>query len=400
MWFLHETGYPDMNTKLILPLLTVPLLSIAAFAQGPLTPPAAPIPTMKTLEQVEPRKPIDATNTPGDATSVFKITAPGSYYVTGNLTGVGGKNGIAVTAANVTIDLHGFALNGVSGSLDGVHMESGTSKLTLRNGTITGWGGDGVDEVDADAQGGIYANIRVTGNSGDGLRLDASCVITDCKLDGNSVYGVSVDGRATIKDCTASDNGASGFYFGAGSILDSVASANTGTGIESFAEPVLIKNCVAFDNGDAGIKSGGGGKITDCISRQNSFAGIDAGYYANIANCTVKNNSLGIFAGGSCRIVGNMAEGNGDGVSIYDDKNVIDGNQILNGGTGIRIFENANNNLLIKNTVGGNTTNYDISADNRFGPIVDITAAGTPAVNGSTALDSTTTAHPWANFSY
>jgi len=390
-----------MNTQRILPFLALLLIPGTALAQGPLTPPAAPIPTMKTLEQVEPRKPIDATNTPGDATSVFKITAPGSYYLTGNLAGVGGKNGIAVTATNVTIDLHGFALNGVSGSLDGVHMESGTSKLTLRNGTITGWGGDGVDEVDADAQGGIYENIHAAGNGGDGLRLDASCVITACKLDDNSVYGVSVDGRATIKDCTASDNGAGGFYFGAGSILDSVASANSGTGIESFAEPVLIKNCVAFDNEDAGIQSGGGGKITDCISRQNSFAGIDAGYYTTVTNCTVKNNTLGIFAGGSCRIVGNMAEGSGgDGISIYDDRNVIEGNQILNGGTGIKVAVNANNNLIIKNTVGSNTTNYDISADNRFGPIVDISAAGTPAVNGSTALDSTTTAHPWANFSY
>jgi len=387
-----------MNTKFL--LLAWLILPASIFAQGPLTPPAAPAPTMKTLDQVEPRKPINATNTPGDATNVFIITASGSYYLTSNVTGVSGKNGISVAARNVTIDLNGFSLNGAPGSLDGVHAETGSSGLTVRNGTIAKWGGDGVDEVDGASSDGIYQNVHATGNSGDGLRLEERCVATACKVDRNSGVGLSVDGPATIKDCTAGDNGLNGFLFGAGSILNSVAYSNGDTGIESFAEPVLIKDCVAFENGDAGIQSGGGGKIADCISRDNSFAGIDAGYYTTITNCTVKNNPLGIFAGGSCRIVGNLGEGNGDGVSIYDDRNVIDGNQLINGGNGIKIFAGSTGNLIIQNTVGNNTLNYDISADNRFGPIVDITAAGTPAVSGNTASDSTTTTHPWANFTY
>ena len=54
---------------------------------------------MKTLDQVEARIPIDATNTPGDATSSFKIIAPGSYYLTGNVTGESGKNGLSVAAS-------------------------------------------------------------------------------------------------------------------------------------------------------------------------------------------------------------------------------------------------------------------------------------------------------------
>src|SRR6476661_5778712 len=73
------------------------------FAQGSLTPPGAPAPTMRSLDQIEPRKPIDSTNTPGDATSVFKIVASGSYYLTGNVTGASGKHGISVAASNVTI---------------------------------------------------------------------------------------------------------------------------------------------------------------------------------------------------------------------------------------------------------------------------------------------------------
>ena len=55
-----------------------------AFAQGPLAPPGAAAPTTKTLDQVEPRIAINSTNTPGDADSLYKITQPGSSYLTGN----------------------------------------------------------------------------------------------------------------------------------------------------------------------------------------------------------------------------------------------------------------------------------------------------------------------------
>jgi hypothetical protein len=71
---------------------------------------------MKTLDQVEARIPIDATRTPGDASATFRITAPGSYYLTGNITGQSGKVGILVLANDVTIDLNGFSLIGAGNS--------------------------------------------------------------------------------------------------------------------------------------------------------------------------------------------------------------------------------------------------------------------------------------------
>ena len=138
-----------MKPTLHLPLLLVCFgicYSPFVTAQGPLTPPGAPAPTMKTLDQVEPRTPIDATHTPGDADSLFKITQPGSYYLTGNITGVAAKHGIEIAAGGVTLDLMGFDLSGIAGSLDGVSSTvASLTSISIRNGSIRAWGDEGID---------------------------------------------------------------------------------------------------------------------------------------------------------------------------------------------------------------------------------------------------------------
>jgi hypothetical protein len=78
------------------PLLGGAVVSVA----GPLSPPGGPVAsTYKTLSEVEPRTAVSLANTPGDADSLFKITQPGSYYLTGNIVGVAGKHGVEIAAA-------------------------------------------------------------------------------------------------------------------------------------------------------------------------------------------------------------------------------------------------------------------------------------------------------------
>ena len=98
-------------------------LSTGTFAQGSLTPPGAPAPTMKTLTQIEPRTAISSIPT--------TITQSGSYYLTGNLSGVAGQNGITIVASDVTLDLNGFTLTGVPSSIDGISFGSNLSNLAL-----------------------------------------------------------------------------------------------------------------------------------------------------------------------------------------------------------------------------------------------------------------------------
>src|SRR5258708_28107120 len=57
-----------------------------ACAQGSLTPPGTPAPTMKSLDQIASTGiAINATNTPGDPSNEAVISAAGNDYLTGNL---------------------------------------------------------------------------------------------------------------------------------------------------------------------------------------------------------------------------------------------------------------------------------------------------------------------------
>lgn len=78
---------------------------------GDLDPPAGPIaPTMKTLQEVEPRIAINASNTPGDAEALYVISAPGAYSLAANVAGVAGKHGIKIDSEGVTLEGNGVCV--------------------------------------------------------------------------------------------------------------------------------------------------------------------------------------------------------------------------------------------------------------------------------------------------
>ena len=309
-------------------------------AQGSLTPPGAPAPTMKTADQIyaklDPRTVVNVVNTPGDSQNLFIISNSGSYYLATNLVGVSGKNGINIAANNVTLDLNGFAVQGSSGSQNGVYIYSpnNTTNVTVRNGTVSGWGGIGVfaayGELTAnpnyqDTQDLVFEHLNLSGNgwqsSEDGIAA-ANCVIRDCQSQYNRGNGISV----------------------------------------------------------------WSGTVTGCLAQNNVFSGIFASGANNriIGNSCISNNliqSVLGFGGITYACTGSRIE-----------DNHCAGNRLI--GIGATVGGGfPTNNFIIKNTVVGagdnqNIYNYVLVAGNVFGPIL----------NDSTG--AITNSSPWGNFSF
>ncbi|HEV2691702.1 MAG TPA: right-handed parallel beta-helix repeat-containing protein [Verrucomicrobiae bacterium] len=156
-------------------------------AQGSLTPPGSPSPTMKSLDQIQPRTPISYAG--------YGIYIPGSYYLTTNVVGFSGVNGLNIICDNVTVDLNGFTLQGVSGSQSGINISGVNTNIIVRNGVIRDWGGDGINGG-LSSQNLIVDHVTVSGSGVNGIQGN-NCIISDCSLQNNQWDGIVVVGNGS-----------------------------------------------------------------------------------------------------------------------------------------------------------------------------------------------------------
>ncbi|HMN42271.1 MAG TPA: right-handed parallel beta-helix repeat-containing protein [Phycisphaerales bacterium] len=317
---------------------------VVAAVAGPLNPPAGPVgPTAKTLAEVEPRVAVNATNTPGDATSVFRIVQPGSYYLAGNLAGVSGKHGIVITASGVTLDLNGFDVVGVAGSLDGVSATAASlGNIAVRNGSVRSWGGDGVKL---------------------GVLTSSNCSVTDVLSRQNAGNGIVVGSSAAVRGCQA------------------------------------------FNNTLGGISTYVGAMVTECIAASNQTDGISCEYGSTVSGCLAQNNrGAGIRVSFGCNVLSNVCAANGGptaggkGVQATGSDNRIEGNNCVSNDKGIVV--DVAGNVIVRNTCSGNFPDWVIAANNVYGPIVDRRAPASGAVSGYSGAGSLGTTDANANFSY
>ena len=303
---------------------------------GPLDPPTGPITsTYKTLTEVEPRTAINATNTPGDADSLFKITLPGSYYLTGNITGVVGRHGIEIVASGVTLDLNGFELRGVAGSLDGMSTTvSGLTNIGVVNGSVRTWGGDGIDLGSMTATNCRVDGVRASGNAGTGIRVGETTGVTNCEASNNVGSGIAAGGRCVISACSAT--------------------GNTTHGI-SGAFSCVVNACAATSNGGNGIALGGASSVANCSSSFNTGTGIFADGSSTVSLCSSSvNGGNGIRSSFGSIIVGNICRQNGNGASdgagihVTGFHNRIEGNNCSTADCGIDV--DLGGNIIIKTT--------------------------------------------------
>lgn len=407
----------------------------AARAQGSLSPPGAPAPTMKTLAQIEPRTPL--------ATLPVTLTNAGSYYLTTNLVGAPGQNGITINADQVTLDLNGFALLGAGGSLNALHAPAARRNIVVRNGTIRGWAQAAVALTNS--TGVVLEHLRVEANgsgllAGDqsvvrscvvigntnlaGIRVGHGAVVEDCLVISNAFQGVLAGDRAQVRrcsalangrvgndgiatgrgalveQCVASDNGdpngsqgggiaveegstvigcttmsnaVEGIFASFDSVVRDSASRGNGVGISTTGS-ALIRNCTTALNRFLGIWDMGGSLILECTAVENAGPGIVATNQSLVRGCLASFNAEeGILVGGGSRARDNHCTFNsGAGLRALGADNRLEGNLATDNLIGLRVESSPN--LVIGNQASFNTTNFSVAAGNLFGTVETATS--------------------------
>ena len=319
------------------------------WAQGSLTPPGPPAPTMKTLQQIDPGTPLDPT---AFGAAGVTITEPGNYYLTGNVTLVPGTTGaIRISAADVTLDLRGFSLIAAAGSgtvtnQSAIYVSTAAfrSNITVRNGTIRGaW------------YAGVYAgavpncaveNVKVSRTNTHGIFLGSNGRIERCMVEGApgllTGNGIFANSHSLVKDSLVVFSEGSGIRVQLNSsVLDCVSYDSNLYGIEA-AEGCLIARCTtAFHNSD-GISALTGSNIVDCASYDNNSDGISVGNGSAVTRCTVAANfHSGIDTGEGATVKDCTSyQNSGDGFHTGEGSNVQNCTAALNAGQGFSIFVN------------------------------------------------------------
>jgi parallel beta-helix repeat protein len=346
---------------------------------------------MKDLGAVEPRIVINSTNTPGDATSSFIISASGSYYLAGNLMGEPAKRGIFIAASGVTVDLMGFSMIGTPGSLEaiGVSGAGAPGSLIIRNGSIHDWGSFGI--ATNVTEGVMIEGIIVRNNGNHGILCSSHCVVRNCFAVGNGSNGITTSFYGVVEGCTSNDN-VIGISVASGSaVRNCTVQGNSGDGVNCSGD-CTVSSSTARNNGGIGIDTASNSTIRDCQAYSNTSDGIQADSNSSVVNCKSNFNGLdGIQIGGDSLVLKCTVDDNGQaagnaGIRVTSGSTRVEGNTVTdNNTTGIDL--DAGGNLVIGNWFNGNTSNIVTTGTNLVGPTL-------------TSANIGTATNPFANFEF
>lgn len=250
--------------------------------------------------------------TPGD-TPGFPVTlsVAGAYALTGALTppaATGATSAISITANDVSIDLNGFRIEGPvtgcpaacapAGAGNGV-SGVGRSNVTVRNGTVRGFGGNGValgNEARVD-------RVHVADNGDDGIEVGSGSLVSSCIARSNGDAGLyaGVTSSVVMRGNVVHDNGGDGIEAGYGSTLaGNVVYENAGNGIttqsgSTVSDNVVSANGTVLVDGD-GIQVGADSHVLRNAVRANEAYGVQGGASSDQAFGLSGNVIAGNFA--------------------------------------------------------------------------------------------------------
>lgn len=397
---------------------TLPTLMLAAAClvatpalAGPVEPPPGPVgPTMKTLDQVESRIPVQSLD--GGSGATHMITRPGSYYLTGNIVGEAGKSGIEIWTGDVTIDLNGFELKGVPDAAHGIRVvHASMTNLEIRNGTIHSWPLTCVEAgVSANVQ---LRNLRVRASGKSGISAGWHPIVENCQSIGNAEWGIFCNDRATVTNCLSNGNGFDGFRAGNGSTFSNCTASSNGKDGFNLNSGCTMSDCASLGNTLLGVRLIDGCTVAGCSLSGNAGGGLEAAHAASVRGCTVSGSGgVGVNitgAGGlvaECVVRGSTGDGvrlnqmstvlncvldfnrgtGAAGIRLSGQGNRAEGNSLCNNALGIDV--DGTNNLVVRNSFTFNPTAVEAAPGNNVAQVVMTPGGGFTSTN------------PWANFAH
>ena len=305
---------------------------------GPLDPPGPPA---STQPQVEPRTPISSLP--------YIISTPGSYFLTRSLSASTGS-GITISANDVTIDLMGFTLAGTSlTTTDGIVSSGGLRSITIKNGNVNDWAGNGINLVSATLIG--IDGVNLTQNGTTGMDVGANARVTNCSVVtyNPGVVAIRVGGSSVVSDCSTQ---------------------GYGTGIAT-SENSTVKDCSVTSATATGIYVTDRSVVQRCsVSNTGTISGGN-GIYADGQETTVRDSSVRTVYGGLCCSFGIRSTGL---------RNNIVGNETFQAATGIVLAENAST-LVERNTHAGGDNFLVGLAGNDVAPVQSAALTTSPSAN-------------------
>lgn len=209
------------------------------------------------------------------------IDRPGRYVLTGDLVLEDADvTAIEVKVSDVVVDLAGFEIRGPvecegspvrrcssKGQGDGVRAGPGAERVTVRGGTISGMGSDGVELA---GHGSRVESVVTRSNAGAGIRVGIKARIRDSAADRNGAFGIAAGGDSTLKANRAQGN--RGFGIGA-------------------SNASVVDGCVSIANGSHGFYGGAAGRFMNSSSIENGGDGFRAGNATSIEGNTINFNA-------------------------------------------------------------------------------------------------------------
>ncbi len=250
------------------------------------------------------------------------ITTPGSYRLTSNLTVADANTrAISLTTGEVSIDLNGFAIRGPvtcsgsgsslactpsSGSGGGINTTNTTFReQSVRNGSITGMGGRGVEI----GYQGEVVEVRARWNLGGGIYANNGSALSGCTAHENLGEGIIGGSGSVVSGSSAYANSGRGIVIGyAGTVTANTAYLNGEDGIWT-NYGATISNNSAYSNAGNGIQAYSGSTVQGNTARQNTGYGLNVLSQAAYRDNTVSGNIGGTVGGTGTNMGGNSCNG-------------------------------------------------------------------------------------------